>query len=291
MALKTMLDNLDEVADELHEHYEEREIAGKNVFVLDLKGLDDHPNVRGLSTALADAKKKKEENRRKVEELEARIGDINTRFDGLPDDFDVDTYSALKAAAEGKDMPDINKIRESAEKQARERAERREEQIRAEYEAKIGGMTKYKDFAVQNTVEGGLSRALDEAGVDSRFKRGALALLEAKGDVQFVEDDEGFRATVESEIGEIDLARWVRDWAESEEGKPYIAQPKGGDEPGSRGGSTGGFSTNPFAARDWSKTAQSTAYRNDPAKAARMAKAAGFKDLDAGMKASRAPAA
>ena len=291
MALKTLISNLDEVAEELHEHYEEREIAGKTVFVLDLKGVDDHPDVRGVVNANNENKKKRDELRRKADELASQMEEFKTRFEGLPEDFNTDTYAALKAAADGKEMPDVNKIREESERRERERAERRIEQITAEFTAKINDMGRYKDFAVNRTVEGGLSAALDEAGVDPKYKRGALAMLQSKGHVKFVEDEEGFRAAVDSELGEVELSRWVRDWAESEEGKPYIAAPRGGDEPGSNRSSGGGFSVNPFTARDWSKTAQSSAVRSDSAKATRMAKAAGFKDLDAGLKASKAPTA
>ena len=199
MALKTILDSLDDVPDALKSEY--KEIDGK--FVLDIEGIDAHPAVVNLKTAHERTKADKK-----------RLGDENiilkARVEGLPDDFDADAYEVLQAQAEGK---------------APAKTDEQVAQVRAQLEKKHNTELAKKDERItvlegninRLTVEDGLSKALDDAGVDPAFKPGAMALLKSKGAVKLVEDDGAFKAQVETDMGPMPLSNYVKDWSGSDE--------------------------------------------------------------------------
>lgn len=153
MALKTILDGLENVPEDGRIH----EVDGK--FVLDIDGIDAHPAVVNLTTAHERTKADKK-----------RLGDENTplkaRVEGLPDDFDADAYEELKSQAEGKAPKktdeQVAQVRQQLEKMHNIELAKKDECI-ATLE---GAVTKA-------TIDDGLSKALDEAGVDPAFKPGA----------------------------------------------------------------------------------------------------------------------
>ena len=257
MALKTVLDNLDDVPEALHGEY--KEIDGK--FVLDLDGIDVHPTVVNLKTA---HERQKQANRTLQSDLTA----AKARLDGLPDEFDADTYEALKQQAEGKAPAKTDE----QVAQIRQQLERKHQAELARKDERIGTLT----GAVNKlSIDDGLSKALDEAGVDAAFKPGAMALLKAKGAVKLVEEDGHFKAQVETDMGPMPLANYVRDWSGSDEGKIYVKKPTGGDAPGGTGGR---FADNPWDSSNGKKpnlTKQQEAISENPTKARQMAQAAG----------------
>jgi hypothetical protein len=95
-------------------------------------------------------------------------------------------------------------------------------------------------------------------------------------------------ALVETDLGELPVSKFVTDWAGSDDGKEYVAKPTGLDSKGSDGRRLEG---NPFAKAGWSKTEQGRLITADRAKAERLAKAAGFSNLDAAAKARQPMAA
>ncbi len=282
MALKTILTTLDDVDSDLHQHYAEQELDGKTVFVLQVSGVDSHPDVRGLKTALLDAKTKRDKNGSRASELESKIAELEERLEGLPEDFSVEMYNQLR---EGGEKFDIGKLRQEVEKTERNRYERELEKVQRENAEVIGRLTKYEDHVKRTTVETELSSSLDSVGVDPKYKKAVLALLQSKGDVKFVEEDGQFQAWAETDMGQIEVARYVRNWADSEDGKPFVAPPRGGDEPGTSRTTGQNLGENPFAKQNWSKTAQQALMRSDRSKAERSARAAGFRDLDSAVKA------
>lgn len=72
----------------------------------------------------------------------------------------------------------------------------------------------------------------------------------------------------------IDPATWM---AEMQEKRPHWWPTSVGGGANGSGNSSGGFAKNPWSAENWNMTEQGQVYRADPAKADRMAKAAGSK--------------
>lgn len=257
MALKTILDALDDVPDALKTEY--KEIDGK--FVLDLDGIDAHPSVVNLKTA-------HERQKQATRTAQTDLAAAKARLEGLPDDFDADAYEALKATAEGK---------------APAKTDEQVAQVRAQLEKKHNAELAKKDERISTlegavsraTIDDGLSKALDEAGIDPAFKPGAMALLKSKGAVKLVEEDGQFKATVETDMGPMPLAGYVKDWSGSDEGKIYVKKPTGGDAGGGNGQK---FADNPWDSSNGKKpnlTKQQQLISESPAKARQMAQAAG----------------
>jgi hypothetical protein len=255
MALKTILDKLDDVPEALKGEY--KEIDGK--FVLDLDGIDIHPAVVNLKTAHERTKQKLKTTTTEIETLKARV-------EGLPDDFDADAYEVLKSTAEGKAPAktdeQVAQIRQQLERKHQGELAKKDERINA----LTGAVTKA-------TIDDGLSKALDEAGVDPAFKPGAMALLKAKGAVKLVEEDGLFKAQVETDMGPMPLASYVKDWSGSDEGKIYVKKPTGGD---AKGGDGQKFADNPFDPKNPNKTKQQELIVANDAKARQMAQAVGI---------------
>jgi hypothetical protein len=257
MALKTILDSLDDVPDALKTEY--KEVDGK--FVLDLEGIDAHPSVVNLKTA---HERQKQSNKTLQTDLTA----AKARLEGLPDDFDADQYETLKAQAEGKAAPktdeQVAQIRAQLEKKHAAELGKKDERI-----------TTLEGAVTRATIDDGLSKALDEAGIDPAFKPGAMALLKSKGAVKLVEEDGTFKAQVETDMGPMPLAGYVKDWSGSDEGKIYVKKPTGGDAPGGKGQQ---FADNPWDSSNGKKpnlTKQQQLISENPAKARQMAQAAG----------------
>lgn len=262
MALKSVIENPDDILDALKEHYKETTIAGRTMYVLSVEGITEHPDVLNLKSA---HEKQKAANRT----LQSDLAAARSRLEGLPDDFDGEAYEALKTTAEGK---------------APAQTDAQVAQVRTQLEKKHATEVGKKDDRInvlQNqinklTVEDGLSKALDESGVDPAFKPGAMALLKSKGAVKLVEEDGEFKALVETDMGPMPIAKYVQDWSGSDEGKIYVKKPTGGDAPGSNGRNLG---ENPWDTHGGkvkpNLTKQSEYITAHPEKARQLAKAAG----------------
>ena len=224
MGVKAVVESVDGLSEEMQSLYKQE----GDVYVLDIDGVDDHPKVRGVVTANKSNKEKRDQHKAELDALKKRL-------EGLPEDFDHSAYEELVAAAEGKggqvtedqiaEMRD--KIRAKLEKQYTQQIEERDE--------KNG---KLSSAINRMTVDGGLSRAMDEAQIDPKHKKAVLALLKTSANINVEETDDGtFRPFVETDMGPQDLTKFVSDWAASDDGKHYVAQSTG---PTPRGGKSGG---------------------------------------------------
>ncbi|KKB09398.1 hypothetical protein VE26_05525 [Devosia chinhatensis] len=123
-------------------------------------------------------------------------------------------------------------------------------------------------------VEDGLTKALVDAGVSKDFLKAARAML--KPSVKVVRDDDGARrAIVETDLGEEEIGKYVTNWAQSDEGRVFIAKPSGGDAGGGKGQQ---FADNPWDSGNGKRpnlTKQQQLISENPAKARLMAQAAG----------------
>jgi hypothetical protein len=256
MALKTILDTLDDVPEALHGEY--KEVDGK--FILDIEGIDAHPAVVNLKTA---HERVKADKKKATDELAA----TKARLEGLPDDFDADAYETLVQQAEGKEPAKTDE----QVAQVRQQLERKHQADLAKKDERI---TTLEGAVTKATIDDGLSKALDEAGIDPAFKPAAMALLKSKGAVKLVEEDDQFKAQVETDMGPMPLAGYVKDWAGGDEGKIFIKKATGGDAPGGNGQK---FTDNPFDPKNPNLTKQQELIAANDAKARQMAQAVGVK--------------
>ncbi|HEX72690.1 MAG TPA: hypothetical protein ENN65_05200 [Candidatus Hydrogenedentes bacterium] len=172
MALKTVLETLDGLDEAIQPLYVEAD--GK--YVLDVEGVDDHPEVASLRNAYARTKEGREKALQDAAALRAKIAELEK---GAPD-----------AAA------------------ARAKLTALEERL-AEAEAKAGEwQTKY----VGVTRDQSLASALTQAGItEPAFVKAATAML--SGQVRLAEDGSAY---VETAMGPKMLSDFVKTWAGGE---------------------------------------------------------------------------
>lgn len=199
MALKVTVAALDDVQEALREFYAE---AGDGSYVLQVEGVDNHPEVRNLKNAYTAEKARRAEFSGKVSELTAKLAELEA-----------------KPAPTAKDDAEMIRLRQALE------AER--DDYKAKYEAsekRVYGLT----------VETQLDSFIREVGItEPAFAKAAKRLLSEN--VKLVNDT----PVVETDMGPVPLGEHVKRWA-SGEGKAFIAKPVGGGASGSSGSKTGG---------------------------------------------------
>lgn len=203
MALTTVLETLDGIDDAFKPHYTEKD--GK--FVLQIEGVDNHPDVTNLKNAY---ERQKADKAALITERDA----LKLQVEAMPSDFD------LKVWAKAKD----GKADEAALVS-----------LRAELEAKITeaqeGRTQAEAKLAKFAGERDLSDALALAGItDPMLMKGATAML--SGSIKTGENGQAF---VDTDMGPIGLVDHVKRWAAGD-GKSFVTPPKGGDRSGSNGG-------------------------------------------------------
>jgi hypothetical protein len=282
--LKTVLESLDDVPEAIREHYKEQKQGDKTVYVLDLDGVDAHPGVVNLKSAF---ERVKADKKKLGEDLAA----ANAKLKDIPEDFDATEWERLRTDEQTRQSdPGNNDVRKQIETATAA--------VKSQYEAKIAKIKKDSDAAIaerdrkiaaldadirKRLVTDGLTAALTEAGVTNpAFLKAARAMLEH--DVEVVEEDGSRTAKMKSDLGGDDLAKYVQNWVQGDEGKAFVSPAKGAD---SKGGNSRSSEDNPFGKTGWNKTAQGQLIRADRAKAERLAKAAGFKSLEATYAASK----
>lgn len=251
MAVKSLLENLDDVPEHLHPEYKETEIPGVGKrFVLDIDGFDAHPLVRGLKTAHDRVKADKD---RFKTDLDALSG----KFAGIPEDLTAEQIIELYQNNKDGKGPNVDQ---------------RLADLRAELDRKRKGEVEAKDTEIaardarvaqllgtirRFTVDDGLTSALIEVGVSKELLPAARALLKERGVIEFVEEDGKFSAVAKTDaFGDIETLKYVQEWAKSDEGKAFVPKPTGGGAQG--GGGPGGRNSgeNPFSAEHWNVTKQ-----------------------------------
>lgn len=122
----------------------------------------------------------------------------------------------------------------------------------------------------QLLVDNGLSDALTTAKVAPEFVPAARALIKSREEIA-IGDADGQPIAM---IGEQSLTDYVAHWADSDEGRPFVAQPtnSGGGAVISASGRT--KSSNPWAKDSRNLSEQARILREDPERAARLKAAA-----------------
>jgi len=215
MGIKATFAAADDIPADVKALYVEQD--GK--FVLDLEGIDDHPKVRGVITANNTNKATRDRYKAQLDELQAKYKDI-------PEDFNADEWTSLKSGKPQK--PD--EALETLKTQHANQIAALKKSHDTELSGLTGKLTESDGYISRMLVDGGLKDAMLESGVNPDLLDGAMASL--RGQVKVLQDDKGARrAVVETDLGEIAIGQYVKDWAGSK-GKAYLAKPTGPGAPG-----------------------------------------------------------
>jgi len=241
MGIKAVID-ADEFG-ELPETVQAFYSAAGDKHVLSVDGINLHPEVVNLKTAHEKVKAvvkvfKDYANGRDVDDdqitddqAKNALSRLRARLDGLPEDFSVAMLAELKKTAEGAGAPADEQIAKIRDK------------YRDENKAVVTGLeTKVSDLQSsieRMTIDGGLSRAMDNARIDPLHKPKLLPFLKAKMDIEVEQVDGVHKAVVNSDMGHQTLDESVLDWASSDDGKLYVAK-SGGPNPNGGSGGRGG---------------------------------------------------
>ena len=267
MALRAVIDKAEDIPAAFASEYVEKD--GK--FYLDLDNtLTSHTALHSLTTALATLKREKKTLQDRVTNLEAKTA-------GLPDDFDPARYADITAELETlKNDPNRDKDTEQKLQKERERYEQRlrdaEAKRVADLRAKEEEIKERDDLIHATLVDGGLTEALVKNGIAKEFMGATRALL--RSSVKVRKGDDGKRhAVVDTDLGEVDIDKFVENWSKSDDGKPFVTPAKGSGSHGSGNGR--GSEINPWSKEAFNMTEQGRIIKSDKDKARRFMKAAG----------------
>lgn len=262
MALKAVLESLDDVQAEIHDQYKETKVADKTFFILQVDGINDHPAVKNLKTAHEAVKTKRDEYKTQVDQFAERL-------EGLPEDFSAQMFKDLQAQAEGKGGKVTPEQIEQIRQQERAKLDKETKPLKDRNQVLETELRRTK-------IDDGLVKALVDAGVSREFLGAAKSYLKEQGTIELVEENGRFSVRVETQLGPQTLNDYVKEWMGSDEGKPFAGKVTGGDAGGSNGRST---EANPFKVKDGQKpnfTDIDAAIRADKGKALSQARAAGW---------------
>lgn len=199
MALRTVLESLDDVQESHRDLYAETEDGN---FVLQVEGVDNHPEVANLRNAYQRTKADRDAAKAKLTEAEARLS-------GIPEDFDPQKWEQAKKGKRDDDG-DLVKLRQTLE------AER--DEWKGKYEQQV-------ERGRRAQAEAALTDALTRGGVNPDLMIGARAVLMPKVTMA----DTG--PVVESDMGPMALADYAKRWLAGE-GKAFVSKPQGGGASG-----------------------------------------------------------
>lgn len=301
MGLKAIVKSLDDVDKELQGLYVEKD----GVFILNVSGIDDHPTVTSLKTTMT-----KERDARK--DLEKNFKDLKAQTDGLDLESlkDVDPEKYAKAIADLEEFNKLEKKRSTKKLKDKEEWEKLEKQLQDGHATAVDGLTQKHSTEIetfqQKLVE--LSKSKDDEvdgmrkSLEKTLKDGAIvsALAEAKGNipvltphiakhVKVLADDKGeYASRIIDEKGDIRINDAGQPMTISEfvteikqqpefkgEGLFAVGTKPGGSGSGGNPGGSDADASNPWMKDSENLTKQGQILKSDPAKASRMAAAAG----------------
>lgn len=272
MAVRAMLENLDGVPEALHGEYKEQDvkIGGKTEkrFVLQVEGVEAHPNVVALKNA---HETQKEANRTLREERDQMKG----RLEGLPEDFSAEMFTSVKAIADGKAPAAEEQIRNARADEAKK--------LQKEIDKRDQRNAKLEKNLRTRVIDDGLNAQLAAAGVAKELIAGARAMIKEQMKIDMIEDGDRLDARIEGELGPQSIEEFVTSWVGSDIGKAYVAKPSGGGAEGGDGNTRPLNGGNPFVRKDGkivNRTAIQDAVQKDRGKAIQQAKQAGWSDAD-----------
>lgn len=202
MGLKVTVASLDEVQAEHQSLY----VQKGDAFVLDVEGVDGHPDVVNLKTAYERTKQDRDAIRTERDELKGKLSSV-------PEDFDAEAWKRAKAGKA--DPAELVQLRQTLE------AERDQWKGKAE-----AGDKRIYELTVERDIDG----LLAGAGVtDPTFQEAARVMLKP-----LIKVEDG-KPVVDTDMGPMSLSDYVPRWT-ADKGKVFVSQPKGGGAKGGEGG-------------------------------------------------------
>lgn len=277
MPLPASVSDLSEVDEGVQSYYEQ---GDDGAYYLSLDGVENHPQVTRLKSAKDREAKERKNAKSEAQKFREKFGpladDEEIDFSQLDDDTADKIRRIVKGedSAEGqdgkgdgkaKDGPDPEKLKKQVEQRYTKQLE--SEQQRAET---------YRQRLHQTVTNQALTDALVKAGVASPYMDAAKALWRQA--IQAQEDENGdAQPVVETDLGPVDVATRIKEWAQSDEGAPFVKAPDnaGGGAAGS--GARRASGPNPWRDDSWNIGEQARIARDDPEKAKRLAQEAGKK--------------
>ena len=226
MKLPILVEDQTKLPEGFTDHYVEQENGS---FLLDVEGVDNHPDVHGLKTSLQKQKTDREKLRTERDSLLTYSKLIP---EGMTTDELQTALEKFKAGdgdgdgkEDGKDdaSAKLNLLRETLEKKFQKELGERDTTI-----------TK-KDSTIRRLiVETALSSALTKNKVTNpAFQKAAKTLLAPN--VKISENDKGdFVGMVDTDMGEVTVEQYVKDWANGDEGFSFVEGNTGSGAPGSK---------------------------------------------------------
>lgn len=259
MALKAVVDALDDIPEALRTEYVEKN--GK--YELQVEGMKTQADIDRLTTALT---KERNDHRQVKERLgmlgDRKIEDVLTALDRIPE---------LEAAAEGKlDDNKINAIVEGRVKQKLAPVERERDQLKVQ----LGELGKTVENFTQKERTRAIHDAVRKAGTAAKLLPEAMddALMLAERTFELTEDGKVITKDGVGTTPGIEPAAWFTDLQRSR--AHWWGQSSGGGAGGNRGGGLDG-SKNPFSAEHWNMTEQGKLVTSDRPRAEQLARLAG----------------
>lgn len=230
MGLKSVYSSADEIPAEHKDFYKQ----DGDKFILDIEGIDDHPKVRGVITANRENVRKRDEFKAKVTELEQKLAEI-------PEGFDAEEYLALKAKAGDLDGPGRKKAEDEHLQSQRQLYEQRIANLTKKHETDLATLTEQlseRDGYIDKTTKlDVLRKSLRDVGIDPDFEDVVVDHLSPS--IKVTRADDGNRkAFVDTDLGEVDVSSFVKDWAASK-GQKFLGKAKGPGGEGNNGGGRG----------------------------------------------------
>lgn len=261
MALKAILESVEELSDDIKEHYKKDDKTG--MFVLDLTDFDGMPRVKALKDENAQHRIKNRDLAKLTEGYKSlgELADIQAKLDKYPE---------LEAAAAGKlDEAKLNELVEGRIKTRIAPIERERDTLKGQVIELVASVEQFKAKDAQRLV-GDSVRA---AAVKLKVTETAIEDAIMYGERLFTIDESG--AVVAKENVGITPGIGPEVWLTDMQSKrPHWWGPtQGGGAGGGRGGAGGGV--NPWSDAHWNMTEQARIYREDKSKAEQMAKNAG----------------
>jgi hypothetical protein len=230
MKLPILVEDQTKLPEGFTDHYVEQENGS---FLLDVEGVDNHPDVHGLKTSLQKQKTDREKLRTERDSLLTYSKLIP---EGMTTDELQKALEKFKAGSgdgdgDGKGDGDggddasakLNLLRETLEKKFQKELGERDTTI-----------TKKESTIRRLVVETALSSALTKNKVTNpAFQKAAKTLLAPN--VKISENDKGdFVGMVDTDMGEVTVEQYVKDWANGDEGFSFVEGNTGSGAPGSK---------------------------------------------------------
>lgn len=232
-------------------------VADGDNHILQVEGVQEHPDTLALKTTLDRVRNEKKTVEEKLSTLEARVA-------GLPDDFNLSEYNKLKdTAGNAKDIDT--------------RLNEQRERLTKEKETAVAAATterdKFKNLFESTVSDAQLNAAIAESGIAKPFVPALRAMFKGKVKVA-VENDESVVT-----IDNMPVAQAIKAFAESDDGKHYVVAPASGGGGGNGSGKPGEKPTdgNPWAKDSRNFTKQVEIEKSNPALAEKYKREAGVK--------------